>query len=218
MDEESLFRDIHSHLLRQAREGGKMDTETKLAERFQVSRYHVRQVLAVLSQMGIVERTQKKGMTIVTPRPEQMSMQIESQLRIGRFDVRELAEARALFDADLLRLSVRRITPAKLGELTDIISQMEGCVEFRGAFLKFHLQYWKIIFEAAGNRVLQVFATSLLVQSVDYLEKHADELSPEWYSDLLEADQQVLSAFRRGDEEKAAAVAADWLTKEYMNI
>ena len=39
MDEESLFRDIHNHLIHQAQEGGKMDTEMKLAERFNVSRY-----------------------------------------------------------------------------------------------------------------------------------------------------------------------------------
>ncbi|MDY4163955.1 MAG: FCD domain-containing protein [Sutterella sp.] len=216
MDEESLFRDIHSHLLRQAREGGKMDTETKLAERFQVSRYHVRQVLAVMSQMGIVERTQKKGMTITSPQPEQLSRHIENQLKIGRFDVRELAEARVLFDTDLIRLAVRRITPANLGLLTDIVRQMTGCVEFRQAFLKFHLRFWQTVFEAAGNRVLQVFATSLLVQSAEYLEKHTDELEPVWFSDLLEADRAVLAAFRRGDEERAAEAAARWLSREYQ--
>ena len=216
MDEESLFRDIHSHLLRQAREGGKMDTETKLAERFQVSRYHVRQVLAVLSQMGIVERTQKKGMTITSPQPEQLSRHIENQLKIGRFDVRELAEARVLFDTDLIRLAVRRITPANLGLLTDIVRQMTGCVEFRQAFLKFHLRFWQTVFEAAGNRVLQVFATSLLVQSAEYLEKHTDELEPVWFSDMLEADREVLAAFRRGDEEGAAEAAARWLSREYQ--
>ena len=216
MDEESLFRDIHSHLLRQAREGGKMDTETKLAERFQVSRYHVRQVLSVMSQMGIVERTQKKGMTITSPQPEQLSRHIENQLKIGRFDVRELAEARVLFDTDLIRLAVRRITPANLGLLTDIVRQMTGCVEFRQAFLKFHLRFWQTVFEAAGNRVLQVFATSLLVQSAEYLEKHTDELEPVWFSDMLEADREVLAAFRRGDEEGAAEAAARWLSREYQ--
>ena len=49
MDEESLFRDIHNHLIHQAQEGGKMDTEMKLAERFNVSRYRVRRVLDILA-------------------------------------------------------------------------------------------------------------------------------------------------------------------------
>ena len=167
MDEESLFRDIHSHLLRQAREGGKLDPETQPAERFQVSRYHASQDLAVMSQMGIVERTQKKGMTITSPQPEQLSRHIENQLKIGRFDVCELAEARVLFDTDLIRLAVRRITPANLGLLTDIVRQMTGCVEFRQAFLKLHLRFWQTVFEDACNRVVQVFATSLLVQSAE---------------------------------------------------
>ena len=169
-----------------------------------------------MSQMGIVERTQKKGMTITSPQPEQLSRHIENQLKIGRFDVRELAEARVLFDTDLIRLAVRRITPANLGLLTDIVRQMTGCVEFRQAFLKLHLRFWQTVFEAAGNRVLQVFATSLLVQSAEYLEKHTDELEPVWFSDLLEADRAVLAAFRRGDEERAAEAAARWLSREYQ--
>ena len=67
MDEESLFRDIHSHLMLQAREGQKMDTEMKLAERFNVSRYRVRRVLDILSRMGVVHRAQKRGLTLVSP-------------------------------------------------------------------------------------------------------------------------------------------------------
>ena len=64
--------------------------------------------------------------------------------------------------------------------------------------------------------MLQVFATSLLVQSAEYLEKHTDELEPVWFSDLLEADRAVLAAFRRGDEERAAEAAARWLSREYQ--
>ena len=65
MDEESLFRDIHNHLIHQAQEGGKMDTEMKLAERFNVSRYRVRRVLDILTRMGIIHRAQKRGLTVL---------------------------------------------------------------------------------------------------------------------------------------------------------
>ena len=39
VDEETLFRDIHKHILRQAKSGGRIDTEAEIAERFNVTRY-----------------------------------------------------------------------------------------------------------------------------------------------------------------------------------
>ncbi len=216
MDEESLFRDIHSHLLRQSREGVKIDTEHKLADRFQVSRYQVRRVLAVLSQMGVLERTQKRGISISTLEPEMLSRQIESQIKIGRFDARELYEARNLFDYDLLTLAVRRMTPAALSELGDIYRQMEGCIEFRGAALKLHQKFWQTIFEAAGNRVLQVMATALLVHSIDYLDKHSEELPPVWYSDMLAADGAVLEAIKTESLEKGKEAVEFWLSRAIL--
>ena len=64
MDEEALFRDIHHHILRQAKAGERIDTETELATRFNVTRYKVRKALSVLSQMGVVDRAPKRGMTV----------------------------------------------------------------------------------------------------------------------------------------------------------
>ena len=58
MDEESLFRDIHRHLLHRAKEADAVDTEATLAERFNVSRYRVRRVLDKLAQLGVVARAQ----------------------------------------------------------------------------------------------------------------------------------------------------------------
>ena len=72
MDEESLFRDIHRHLLRRAKEADAVDTEATLAERFNVSRYRVRRVLDKLAQLGVVARAQKRGVTVLPPDPKLM--------------------------------------------------------------------------------------------------------------------------------------------------
>ena len=39
VDEDTLFRAIHKHILRQAKAGGRIDTEAEIAERFNVTRY-----------------------------------------------------------------------------------------------------------------------------------------------------------------------------------
>ena len=67
MDEEILFRSIHRHLLERSRAGHQPDTEAGLADRFCVSRHHVRQALDVMTQMGIVTRTQKRGISFAEP-------------------------------------------------------------------------------------------------------------------------------------------------------
>lgn len=70
MDEESLFRDIHNHLIHQAQEGGKMDTEMKLAERFNVSRYRVRRCSTFSRGWGssTVRRNADSPCLILSPR------------------------------------------------------------------------------------------------------------------------------------------------------
>lgn len=216
MDEESLFRSIHAHLLKQSRAGAEPDTEAGLADRFKVSRYHVRQALDVMTQMGIVTRTQKRGISFTEPEPNDISRQIESHIKIGNFDAFELNEARRLFDTGLLSLAVRRLPPAAMGTLSSIVANMEGCIEFRRAALKFHRQFWETVFKGSGNRVLQVFATSLLFHTMNYLETHADELEDSWYSDMLSLDREVLKALRAEDGERAQSLITDWLQKELM--
>ena len=96
VDEETLFRDIHKHILRQAKSGGRIDTEAEIAERFNVTRYKVRKALSVLSQMGIVDRAPKRGMTVNALGPKNLSSQIQVQMDIANFDIREFIEARLL--------------------------------------------------------------------------------------------------------------------------
>ena len=111
MDEEALFRDIHHHILRQAKAGERIDTETELATRFNVTRYKVRKALSVLSQMGVVDRAPKRGMTVNALGPKNLSAQIQVQMDIANFDIREFIEARQLIEVNIIPLAIRRMTP-----------------------------------------------------------------------------------------------------------
>jgi GntR family transcriptional repressor for pyruvate dehydrogenase complex len=215
MDEESLFRDIHRHLLKQRQSGERIDTEMQLADRFHVSRYHVRQALAKLSLLGIIERTKKKGITVKSVEPENLSKRLESQLQVFDYDPFELSEARLLIDSNVLSLTARRIVPATLGSLGRILARMEGCIEFRAAFLKFHQQFWKEIYGACGNRVMGVYAASLMAQSVNFHLGHINDLPPDWYSDMLAADRAVWDSLKKGDSAPAVKALRNWLGKEY---
>lgn len=113
------FATFITTFLRQAKAGERIDTETELATRFNVTRYKVRKALSVLSQMGVVDRAPKRGMTVNALGPKNLSAQIQVQMDIANFDIREFIEARQLIEVNIIPLAIRRMTPALLGRLED---------------------------------------------------------------------------------------------------
>ena len=174
MDEESLFRDIHNHLIHQAQEGGKMDTEMKLAERFNVSRYRVRRVLDILTRMGIIHRAQKRGLTVLDPEPEKLSKNIGSQLTVSGFNAMEDLEARRLIEHAVLELAVKRLTP-----MTEKVGQLERVMISGAAVIEIHQSFRLELISGCGNRVLQVFAESLLTECLRLLRETGESLPSE---------------------------------------
>ena len=192
MDDDTLFREIHQHILTQAKEGRRIDTENELAERFGVTRYKVRKALSVLSQMGVVDRAPKRGMTVNTLGPKNLSAQIQVQMDIANFDIREFIEARLLIEVHIIPLAIRRMTPALLGKLDEAIC---------------HIEYY------AGNGVLQVFSAAL----VTYFEKTSSALpknNPQFFLNIARTERALLNAIRRGDEELAKRLLRDHLSEQ----
>ena len=198
MDEESLFRDIHRHLLHRAKEADAVDTEATLAERFNVSRYRVRRVLDKLAQLGVVARAQKRGVTVLPPDPKLMAENIEEQISASSVDVRELLEARERTEGDLLALSIRRLTPVLFGRLEEKVPQMQNCVEFHAAVLKLHAALHREIIESCGNRILTAYALALLgfIEKLFAEQAHFDH---ELVSRLVSGNARLVTALKAED-------------------
>ena len=207
MDEESLFRDIHSHLMLQAREGQKMDTEMKLAERFNVSRYRVRRVLDILSRMGVVHRAQKRGLTLVSPEPEDLSKSIGSQIQSVGFNAMEFSEARDLMESAVLSLTVKRMTPMQLGRLADTFNQLERVNLAPVAALSIHKSFHSLFLEGCGNRVL-------LSECAQKLAEAGDNLPGSFVSEIITLDRDLLAALRAGDDEASRAALVELIDAE----
>ena len=75
--------------------------------------------------MGIVDRAPKRGMTVNALGPKNLSSQIQVQMDIANFDIREFIEARLLIEVNIIPLCVRRMTPALLGRLDNAICRIE---------------------------------------------------------------------------------------------
>ncbi len=211
--EETLFREIHHHILRQAKDGERIDTETELAERFHVTRYKVRKALSVLSQMGVVDRAPKRGMTVNTLGPKHLSAQIQVQMDIANFDIREFIEARQLIEVDIIPLAIRRMTPALLGRLEDAIDRIENNATNTHEADRWDREFHLLLLEACGNRVLQVFSAAL----VTYFEKTTENLpvdDPEFFYDIARQERALLEAIKSGDEVLAKKLLSEHLAEQ----
>lgn len=216
VDEEQLFREIHNHILRQAKAGKRIDTETELAQHFNVTRYKIRKALSVLSRMGVVDRAPKRGMTVNNLGTKNLTTQIQVQMDIARFDIREFIEARLLIEVDIIPLAIRRMTPALLGRLEYAIEMIEANADDSLEADKWDREFHLLLLEACGNRVLQVFSGAL----VTYFEKTTSRLpkhDPGFFLDIAYKERELLHAIKLGQEEKAKALLSGYL-KEQIDL
>ena len=118
---DNLFEQIRDHLQEQAKNGGRIDTETELAKRFGVTRYRIRKELDILTQMGILVRTPKRGTTVREVGASSLRNQIQMRFDVANFDVQEFIEARALVECSLMSL-ICRLYFANINTIIKIIS------------------------------------------------------------------------------------------------
>lgn len=178
-----------------------------------MTRYKVRKALSVLSQMGVVDRAPKRGMTVNTLGPKNLSAQIQVQMDIANFDIREFIEARLLIEVHIIPLAIRRMTPALLGKLDEAICHIEYYAGNAKEADRWDREFHLLLLEACGNRVLQVFSAAL----VTYFEKTSSALpknNPQFFLNIARTERALLNAIRRGDEELAKRLLRDHLSEQ----
>jgi len=178
-----------------------------------VTRYKVRKALSVLSQMGVVDRAPKRGMTVNALGPKNLSAQIQVQMDIANFDIREFIEARQLIEVNIIPLAIRRMTPALLGRLEDAISRIEANAGNSAEADRWDREFHLLLLEACGNRVLQVFSAAL----VTYFEKTTENLpqnDPQFFLDIAKNERLLLTAIKAGREDEAKALLSHQLGEQ----
>lgn len=211
------FEAIRTYLLKQFAAGQKMDTEETLATRFNISRYKVRKVLTVLSQMGVLDRSQKKGSMLRKPDAETMSEQIRFQFKVAGFDVAEFIEARSIIECAIMPIVVRRITPSLLTQLENALYKIEENADNPLEADKYDRDFHLLMLKACGNRVLEVFSGVLIT----YFEKTTNLVSthgPEYFREVVREERAILDAIRANDHVLAADLLRNHLGKESTNF
>ncbi|MFA6732906.1 MAG: FCD domain-containing protein, partial [Sphaerochaeta sp.] len=176
----------------------RVETEEQLAERFQVSRYQVRNVLNVLVQQGVITKTPRRGTFINHFDSDVISDAIKFNYQVSNFNLYESIEARIVIELASIPLVVKRITPNQIYELEMIVEKMRNNSSLPQVADEADLEFHAAMLRCSGNQLLNSFSQIIaqLFHQVDYRRKY---WNTETIIRLADEHRQILEAIQDGD-------------------
>lgn len=144
--------------------GGRMPSERQLAEAFGVGRSAVREAIAALSLIGLIEVRHGDGTYLKRPDSPLLPQVVEWGLLLGEQRTADLVEARQKIEVDIAGLAALRRTDEDVADLARILSRMEW--ESRddapvGAFVDADVEFHLRLADAARNSALRDVLSSI---------------------------------------------------------
>lgn len=184
--------------------GDKLETELELAERFQVQRGAMREVIMYLCHMGVLERIKNKGTFIKGITPEKLESDIAFCFQLSGFCFEELKEARLCFETALLPLIARRVSPALTERLRDNIAAMESLAERPEEADRFDRDFHLLLLKGCNNPTLNMFSNVLYLL---FRKKFRGQfLNPDAVRKSARDHRSLLDALAVGDIEAAREI------------
>lgn len=128
MQEQEFLPAIAAHLLTSAQtNGGKAPSERDLAEHFSVSRGQVREALAILEALHVIERRAKSGIYVTQDRNgfEAMAFLARAGLPLENHQIYEAVEVRKIHEIKAAELAAERATEENFERLRDVLVRSE---------------------------------------------------------------------------------------------
>jgi GntR family transcriptional repressor for pyruvate dehydrogenase complex len=137
------------------RAGSRLPSERRLAESLGVGRSAIREAIAVLEVLGLVEVRVGSGTFVRGRISDLLPQAIDWGLMLGERHTRDLVETRQHLEAVTARLAAQRATDDDVARLRACLERMrataDSVAEFIEADVEFHLEVARI----AGNTVLR---------------------------------------------------------------
>lgn len=164
MTEKNLLAELASHLFSFSKaEGGRMPSERELAEHFTVSRGQIREALAILEAMRIVERRAKSGIYLTTRQAsvEAMALFAKAGVPLDPVQIYETVELRKIHEIKAAELACSRATEENYGRLREILKASEARIAAGEGLARedrdFHLEIVRATKNSVFHRVCSVY-------------------------------------------------------------
>jgi len=148
--------------------GERLPSEAKLAELTGVGRTSVREALAALRLMGVVETRVGAGSYVVASLDggnvhSDVAGEIARAISLSAEAV-QLQEARAVFESGMVRLAAARWDDSKADRFTELLTGMDEAAESERYehYIQFHRDFHLLLAQATDNAVVESTASSFL--------------------------------------------------------
>lgn len=186
--------------------GTRLPPERQLAASLSVGRSAVREALAALEILGIVDVRPGSGTYLRGTASELLPQTLRWGLLIGDRNTAQLLELREGLEIFVVRLAAGRTDARLIERLRASVAKMRATIEDLGAFAKADQEFHSALAEASGNSTL----TDLLHVVRSLLQVYADRAvhdSGDAERAALE-HEAVLEAVKSGDGDAAASAMA----------
>jgi GntR family transcriptional repressor for pyruvate dehydrogenase complex len=187
--------------------GTRLPSERTLAQSLGIGRSAVREALAALEIMGIVDVRPGSGTYLRGFDSELLPQTLSWGFMVGAPRTKELIEVRRVLENEAARLAAERIDEAGLARLESYLAGMRDNLSDLRAYVEADLHFHLEIATAAGNGVLLQLLQSiraLLRVWVDRALNDEDQARI-----VLKEHTAVFEAIRSRDGDRAAAVMAE---------
>jgi len=186
--------------------GTRLPPERLLASRLEVGRSAVREALAALEILGVVDVRPGSGTYLRGRVSELLPQSLSWGILIGERSTTELNEVRAALEIYAARLAAERMSPEAIARLTSSLSQMEASIDDLGSFVHADITFHQELALGTGNALLldllQIIRSLLRV----WVDRAVQD--PEHARVAVAEHREVLLAISRGDGDASASAMA----------
>ncbi len=177
-------------------------SEAALCDAFNVGRMHIRRSLVILASRGVVEIISNRGAYIASPNEK---------------EARDVFEARLAIEPSVVKLAVRRATPADIKKLKKHLMLEHAAHESgnRKDAIRFSGLFHIMLAEIADNSVMLGTMKELVARASLIIGIYG---APGFSSCRDDDHEELIDTFTKGEEELAASLMYAHLNKILNNI
>ncbi|MEZ4903602.1 MAG: FadR/GntR family transcriptional regulator [Spirosomataceae bacterium] len=167
IDNSSLVDKVESNLVellqsRKLKVGDVIPKEIELVETLGVSRTVIREALARLRTMGLIESKKKKGSVITSPDIFGIMSKSMNPHILDQDTLREIFEIRLVLEIGMADFIFQKITPTDIEELKAIVANEPLASETHLFNIEHEIQFHGKLYEITGNKTMKTFQRMLL--------------------------------------------------------
>jgi len=212
MQHEEFLPTIATFLMTEAQKNeGKAPSERDLAEHFSVSRGQVREALAILEAMQVIERRPKSGIYVTggSGGIEAMSFFARFGLPLENRQIFEAVEVRKIHEIKAAELAASRATDENYDRLRDVLARSEERLKAGEGLDQLDQEFHLEIVRATQNTIFLNICTSFYALSHNRLKVYFR--SPERNQRSHEEHLQIFDALLRRDSALSSALMVSHL-------